>query len=143
MGGEPQDVSWPILWFLLQVLEPLNQIDAALGLAFLDIEVPFEIVVFCLFRDFSKAAHLNRNFGVGSPMEESAGGNKTNMGAGEIDPGGTGGGIEIRRGAKTYIVIETSPAKGRGFRPGAAVSRMAIDVEAILGDVDADKAIEM
>lgn len=79
------------------------EIDAAFGYAFLDIEVAFEIMVFCLFRDFSKTAHSNRDFGFGSPMQEAAGGNKTDMDAAEIDSGGTGRGIEVRRRVKTRI----------------------------------------
>lgn len=47
----------------------MTQIDAAFGFAFLDIEVAFEIVVFCLFRNFSKRTQARRDFGVGGPME--------------------------------------------------------------------------
>ena len=68
--------------------------DAAFGLAFFDVEVPFEIMVFCLFRDFSKSAQANRNIAVSGPMP-FAGGNKTNVSAGEIDLAGTGHVVEI------------------------------------------------
>lgn len=62
-------------------------IDAALGFALLDIKVAFEIVVLCLFREFSKRAQADRNLAVGRPMP-FAREDKINMGAGEIDPGG-------------------------------------------------------
>jgi len=52
-------------------------------------------VVFCLFRDFSKAAQFNRDISVLSPSA-FAWGNKTNLSASEIDPSSTGCGIEIR-----------------------------------------------
>ena len=77
-------------------------IDAALGLAFLDIEVAFEIVVLCLFGDLSKRAQSNWDRTVLGPSA-SAEGNKTNMGASEIDPGGIGHSIEIRRAVKPRI----------------------------------------
>ncbi|HEV7910822.1 MAG TPA: hypothetical protein VGP28_07005 [Methylocella sp.] len=78
----------------------MTPIDAALGLAFLDIKVACEIVVFCLFGDLSKRAQSNWDTTVLGPSA-SAEGNKTNMGAGEIDPGGIGRGLEIRRVLKT------------------------------------------
>ena len=74
----------------------LKDIDAALGFSFLDIEVAFEIVVFCLFGDFPKA-RKRRGTAVLGPMKEFARRNKTNTGAGEIDPGGIGHWIEIWR----------------------------------------------
>jgi hypothetical protein len=77
----------------------LTQIDSALGLAFLDIKVAFEIVVFRIFGDFSKRAQSNWDFGFGRPMEFT-GKRKTNMCTGEIDPRNIGRGIEIRRGVK-------------------------------------------
>ena len=79
----------PFLWILYPVLKPLNEIDAALGFAFLDIEVAFEIVVLCLFRDFSKHAQLNGNMALESPIG-TAWTSKTNIGACEIDPGKIG-----------------------------------------------------
>jgi hypothetical protein len=39
-----------------QLLPSPAQVDAALGFAFLNIKVAFEIMVFCLFRKFSKSA---------------------------------------------------------------------------------------
>src|SRR5208283_3499537 len=55
-------------------------INAAFGLAFLDIEVAFKIVVFCLFSDFSKSPQSNWDFAVLSPVwPPCIGGNKTNM----------------------------------------------------------------
>jgi hypothetical protein len=97
MDHEPHGVAWPLPhWILYQVFEPLNQIDAALGFAFLDIEVTFEIVVLCLFRDFSNGAQSIWDFGFGSPME-FARRNKTNMGASEVDLGGIIHVVEIWR----------------------------------------------
>jgi hypothetical protein len=75
-------------------------IDAAFGFAFLDIELAFEIVVFCLFCDFSKSAQANRDFAV---PRKFAPRNKTDVSAGEIDPGGIGHSIEIRRAGKPRI----------------------------------------
>ena len=61
-------------------------------------------------------AQAKRDFSVGSPMEAAAGGNKTNIGAGKIDPGGIGRGIEIRRVTKARLgkfggLLESAPGK--------------------------------
>ena len=80
----------------------MTKIDAALRFAFLDIEVAFEIVVFYLFGDFSKATQVKGDLGVGSPMK-LARQNKTNMGAGEIDPVQAGCGVEIWRAVKAQV----------------------------------------
>src|SRR5208337_1393263 len=67
----------------------------------LDIEVAFKIVVFCLFSDFSKSPQSNWDFAVLSPVwPPCIGGNKTNMGASEIDLTGVRHAIEIRRVVK-------------------------------------------
>lgn len=88
------------------------QIDATFGFAFLDVEVAFEIVVFCLFRDFSKRAQANQDFSFGSPMEME-GTAKTYIGAGEINPRGIGRGIEIRRVVETVLVKSAVRSKVR------------------------------
>src|ERR1700720_149175 len=56
-------------------------IDAAFGFAFLDIKLAFEIVVFCLFCNFSESAQANRDFAVPRKFAPRA---KTNVSAGKI-----------------------------------------------------------
>ena len=79
-GDEPPGVAWPILpWSLFHI------------------EVTFEVVVFCVFRELSQGAQAKWVTTVLCNMQQCAGGNKTNIGAGEIDPGGIGHGVENRR----------------------------------------------
>jgi hypothetical protein len=100
MGGEPQGDARPLqLWCLFQLVAQLPQIDAAFGLSFFDIEVAFEIVVPRVFRDFSKGPQAKWNTTVLGPVlspRAFARGDKSNMGAGEIDAGSLLYGIEIR-----------------------------------------------
>jgi hypothetical protein len=103
VGDEPRGVAGPIPPSLsFQGFPSLMPIDAAFGFAFFDVEITFEIVVFCLFRDFSKSAQAKWDVAVLNPSA-LAWGNKTNMGAGEIDLGGIGHTIEIWKTAKARV----------------------------------------
>lgn len=85
-----RDVFESLLEFfgrLIQLVQQLTPIDAALSLALLDIEVAFEIVIFCLLRDFAERAQTKWDSAVLGPIKERAGCSKTNMGAGEVEPG--------------------------------------------------------
>ena len=88
------------------------EVDAAFGLAFLDIKVAFEIVVLPIFGEFPKTAELNRDFGFGSPME-AVGASKTNVGASEIGPGILGRRTKIRRVVKARLDKIGGPSKVR------------------------------
>jgi hypothetical protein len=77
--------------------------DAKFGLAFLDVEVAFEIVVPLFSGIFSKGAQAKQDFSVAS-QTETAGAANANISAGEIDPGEIAVGFENRRVAKTRIV---------------------------------------
>jgi hypothetical protein len=77
----------------------LTQIDTAFGLSFLDIEVAFKIVVLGIFNDFSKGTKANRDFAIFCPSAVAPR-NKTDIGAGEIDPADILRFIEVRRVAK-------------------------------------------
>jgi hypothetical protein len=102
-------------------------IDAAFGFAFLDIEVAFEIVILCIFRDFSKGAQANWDTAVLGPMKEFTGRSKTNMGAGEIDPGDTSHAIEIRRRIKARLAKIGGPFEGAAGEIGFAAEARACE----------------
>jgi hypothetical protein len=103
---------------------PLPPIHAALGFAFLDIKVAFEIVVFCLLHNLAKGTQANRNLCVRGPVFFPAWrvlSRKANMSAGEIDPGGIRHHIEIWWLIKTCICKNRLPRERSAFEDGLAI----------------------
>ena len=126
MGHEPtKDERLVYDRRLSQLFKKLMQRDAAFGFPLFNIEIAFEIVVFCLFRDLSKGTQAHWDATVLGPMQPLFWKGKTNMGTAEIDLVDFCRSFEIGRRVETRIGEISVSLEGAPGEIGFAIETRA------------------